>query len=229
MLQYIFPKFCVLCARAGKLVCDSCDKKLVSVGKSFCLVCGRPFQASAAPHPCSLCLNDPPEYDAHRSLFVFNDASQKLIHDFKYRNQFGLKKIFERYFETLKNDFSDVDLVVAVPLHVKKLKHRGYNQSQILAKSLASLLDKKQDHQILIRSKNTCSQTGLNKKDRQDNLCDAFSLAKTDAVRDKKILLVDDVHTTGVTLNTAARILKQAQAHSVFAVTLAIVDRDLRY
>lgn len=223
LLESIFPRYCVVCERLGGYLCQDCQSAISVVSSSCCVICGIPFEADVLPHPCSDCCAQSPHYDLHRSVFVFNDVMKKLIHDFKYRHEFWLKNFFSSYTLPLREFFLDADVVVPVPLHVKQLKHRGYNQSLYLAKFWARSLDKPVDFNSLSRVKETASQTGLHKSERKKNLAQAFSVGDGTVVRGKKILLVDDVHTTGTTLSEAARVLKASGAVSVLATSIAIV------
>lgn len=223
LLESVFPKYCVVCARLGGYLCQDCQSAVSLVSASCCVICGIPFATDVLPHPCPDCCTQSPHYDLHRSVFVFNDVMKKLIHDFKYQHEFWLKNFFASYAVRLREFFLDVDVVMPVPLHVKQLKHRGYNQSLYLAKFWADALGKPVDALSLVRVKETASQTGLHKNERKKNLAHAFAVGDDALIRSKKILLVDDVHTTGTTLSAAARVLKASGAVSVLATSIAIV------
>lgn len=203
LLESVFPKYCVVCERLGDFLCDNCRSCVKTVSSSY-------YDKNA-------------HYDFHRAVFVFNDVLKKLIHDFKYNHEFWLKNFFNPYLFQIKHYFSDVDVAVPVPLHLKQLRRRGYNQSLHLAKLWSEVLHKPVDFSSLSRVKDTLSQTGLDKKARQKNLKGAFVVTDDVFIRDKKILLVDDVHTTGATLSEVARVLKRSGAASVLATSIAIV------
>lgn len=223
ILNTLFPLSCVLCGLRGALICPDCEKKLPRVGDDRCSICGIPFAGNAGQHPCSTCLDDPPQYDRHRSLFVFNDEVKKIIHGLKYHEQFWVKQVVQQKGMTVLSEFSDVDCLVPIPLHTSRLKKRGYNQSVLLAETMGRILKKPVLIQALKRVKDTLSQTGLKKKERYQNLRGAFSVDFTSQEVPRKILLVDDVHTTGVTLSVAAGVLKKIGVKDVCAVTMAIV------
>lgn len=226
LLESIFPKYCVVCGHFGGYLCQDCQSAVSIVSSSCCVICGIPFATEVLPHPCPDCCTQSPHYDLHRSVFVFNEIMKKLIHDFKYKHEFWLKNFFAFYALPLKKFFVDVDAVMPVPLHVKQLKRRGYNQSLYLAKFWARVLDKPVDGFSLSRVKETASQTGLHKSERKKNLAQAFSVGDDSLVSGKKILLADDVHTTGATLSEAARVLRASGATSVVATSIAIVTNQ---
>lgn len=204
LLQSVFPRYCAVCERIGDYLCENCRLSLQTVSS-----------------PC--CPKKNFHYDSHHAIFVFNESIKKLIHDFKYNHEFWIKDFFLQYMAPLKKYFSDVDVILPVPLHLRQLKHRGYNQSLHLAILWARVLEKPVQRFFLLRVKDTLSQTGLDRKARKKNLADAFAVGDESLVRHKNILLVDDVHTTGTTLSEAARVLKKSGAVSVLATSIAVV------
>ncbi|MBF0104438.1 MAG: ComF family protein [Deltaproteobacteria bacterium] len=224
MLDYFFPRTCFLCSAAGDDLCVHCQQKLKVICRGvFCTVCGKPFTAGLKPHPCSDCTKDPPAYDRHRSIFLFDENIKKLVHQFKYQGDFGIKRIIPEFFGAVAAEIPPADIIIPVPLHVNRLRSRGYNQSLVLARVFGKLLCRKVGPRVLKRVKDTPTQTGLDRRQREQNLKKAFGISGKHDVGGKKILLVDDVHTTGVTLNAAASVLKSFGAGEVYALTLAFV------
>ena len=131
------------------------------------------------------------------------------------------KKMFPEILTHETSSTYEVELVISVPLHKKRLWERGYNQSEIIAKKISKRYGLPFSSTNLIKTKHTSSQMTLSKKLRLNNLADSFSVRNATAVKDKKILLVDDVMTTGATLNTCAGELLKAGAKEIFAFTLA--------
>lgn len=205
--RFLFPEFCVGCHREGAFLCASCAKNF----------------ALAPDALCPDCVKTPPVYDAHRALFVFGEGVQKIVHELKYGDGFWVARFCAERIAAVAGVFSECDAVVPIPLHSRRLIARGYNQSALLAKVWASHLGLAMHDGLLVRAKETPTQTGLDKKARAENLMDAFAVMAPAAVYGKKILLVDDVHTTGATLNAAAAALKKAGAAKVCATTLASV------
>ncbi len=160
--------------------------------------------------------------DAIRSVAFFENTPLKpAIHKFKYQNHQALSADFALLLATCYQSHQlRTDIIVPVPLHQARYKERGYNQSALLAKSLSPLLKQPVDTQTLIRQRATKTQTALNAADRWRNVADAF-ICLSDALSHKSILLIDDVCTTGATLNACAYALKQANTCSIYGLTLA--------
>jgi ComF family protein len=177
-------------------------------------------------HPCADCLRVAPFYDAHRSLLIFDELAQKLVHALKYAAEFWVGRFYRERLPGLTGEFKAIDVIVPVPLHADRLRERGYNQSLVLARSWRVILNRPVAHDALVRVKNTASQTGLSRAERRRNLQDAFAARVPANVRGRNVLLVDDVHTTGATLSAAAKALKTAGAVGVTAATLAVVPLD---
>ena len=227
-LLLIFPQSCLLCQKPGAFLCDDCRPRLSFIASEHCPVCGVPFISSSTCHLCVNCFSNPPHYDKHRSLLVYDNVSKTLIHDLKYRAGFWLCDFFDIHIKTIASslftpaEIQSIDCVLPVPLHNSKLASRGYNQSLLLAKRWARFLNKPLLTNVLWRQQSTMPQTGMNRKGRIHNLKDAFGLKNTDLCYGRIVLLVDDVHTTGTTLNEAAKVLKRAGVNSVYATTLAM-------
>ena len=132
-----------------------------------------------------------------------------------------IEKILKAYFALVDIPFSKFDLVVPIPLHRKKLKERGFNQAELLARVVATHFNLKLVKNSLERVKATKSQTSLSKKKRLENIKGVFQFRNKDEFREKKVLLVDDVYTTGTTIREATKVLKKARAREVYVFTLA--------
>ena len=202
---------------------------------SVCPICG----IKAARHPSPICNNCEElilsgQVPAPRSMTrikkawtcrFYEDTMIKCIHQFKYRGKTRMINIFEKMFEkVLSKDILfrySIDLIIPVPLHKKRQRERGYNQSEIIAKQLSEIYCLPMFSKILIKTKNTVPQMKLSKKLRSKNLTDSFSSKNAHILKDKNIMLVDDVITTGTTLNTCARKLIEAGAKKVFVFTIA--------
>lgn len=225
-------RYCIFCEVPGAFLCRDCEESVPFIKDHHCLVCGKPFPDLyidtnfIKPHPCQDCLQHPPCYDLHRSLLSYEGVAKDLVHQLKYHGQFWVKRFYEQYLENLKNLFRDVDLIIPIPLHLKRLQKRGYNQSQILAEAWSQILNQPLKKNILLRTKNTVPQIHLDIEERQNNLKQAFAIYHAEEIEGKNILLVDDVHTTGATLNMASRELKKVGVKSVFATSLAIVPSE---
>lgn len=160
-----------------------------------------------------------------RALVIYREPISDVIHRFKYQGQTVSLKSFHTLFHDLVTipEYLHPDLVVPVPLHPGKLRQRGFNQAVLLAEALYLENRELVNHAVLERVRKTAPQTGLSGKERRRNLKNAFQINKPEQVKNRTIVLVDDVFTTGTTVNECARILKKAGAKKVLVFTLARV------
>jgi len=231
----ILPLRCLACTEiinspVERLLCSSCQEKIVLIFAPFCPICGLPFPNSpAGSHICSNCLENEPFYTKARAVVSFETIMMDAIHKFKYGRSIPTGEalsLFMAAFPFPDFDFTQYDLLIPVPLHIKKLRERGFNQSLLLAKALGKKYKLSVDFSSLKRSKFTLSQTGLSKSARGKNIKGAFVVKDQEKVSGKDIILIDDVFTTGATINECAQTLLKAGAHNVAALTLARVLQD---
>lgn len=229
ILDFLFPKYCVNCKKLGEYLCPDCFSRLSFDTKNICLVCGGPAY-NGLTHPRCYKKYAP---EGSFTAVVYNSIAKKLIFQFKYKPFLtGLKTFLGdlAYESLIQNEefakilrFAQDDIIfVPIPLSPKKFRKRGYNQSEILAKELS----KKLGFQVLNcleRVKETKSQFSLNKEERRQNMAGAFGLRDEFklTIKDKNMVLVDDVLTTGITMSEAAKILKKNGAKSVWALSFA--------
>lgn len=220
-LDLIFPKACRVCGAFDTWLCDNCLSKITLQQKQLCAVCVKPSN-NGLTHP------DCRSRNTLDGLLVASNFRQLqgLIHSYKYGliKDLGLTLaeilvnfIENQNFQEFINDF----VIVPVPLHKKRRRFRGFNQSEILAKILAQAFELQQKDLLLLRKKNTIAQTSLNRKQRISNIENAFETKRPSAMNYEKVLLVDDIATTGATLNECAKVLKKSGAKSVWALVLA--------
>ncbi len=239
LLDILFPPVCMLCnaALAEEVFCKPCTSSLEVITAPLCEVCGVPFPSSVGPaeRPCSECLAKKKiPYVSARSALYYTGGALKAIHDFKYYGNVGLKaplgavmaSAAKAYFGRPTGEdeeafylSSDV-IVTAVPLHKKRLKERGYNQSLLLAGELAKRFSMELDRSLLKRVRLTRPQVELSGTERRHNVKGAFEVAPGRDLDGKEVLLVDDVYTTGATVTECARILKERGA-IISVLTLA--------
>lgn len=219
-LDLIFPIACIYCGKDGLFLCSDCQGKLERLENQFCLVCKKhaPFGKT---HPACASRN---KLDGIVSALPYaNPQTKKLISTFKYEFIFDLAKPLSQIIieacnnQELGNYFSDFT-IIPVPLHRKRRNWRGFNQAELLAQSLGSNLQIPLDTNLVQRSKFTKPQVNLSAEERQQNIADAFKIKNPVY---GKYLLVDDVVTTGSTLNEIAKLLKKSGAQEVWAVTIA--------
>jgi ComF family protein len=218
-LDFLFPRFCVGCSKEGDFICDSCQSSLMRIEPPVCPKCGKPQINEIL---CDSCVNWDADIDGIRSPFQFEGVVRKAIHEFKYKNlraiAGGLAKLLSEY---MAENPIPCDVLVPVPLHGKRMKERGYNQSAILAKELGRLTGLPVNDSCLIRSRYNVPQAKTkNVEERRRNVIGIFK-CKNEDLRSKKILLIDDVTTSGATLNACASVLKVIEATSVWGLTLA--------
>jgi len=224
LLKLIFPDFCLNCRVATESygLCAECFKQIDFIGDNACLKCGIEFATKDNFEKiCAACIKEPAAFDSHISCVAYKSVIAKIIIDYKYHDQ----QIFHQFLVNLliqkvrlfKNDF---ELISPIPMHWRKLFSRDFNQSDYLAKSLANS-ESKQFCRALVKSKNTAPQMTLGLKERQKNLKGAIEFNQQQDIKGKSILLIDDVYTTGSTLNECAKILKKNGATKVLCLTIA--------
>ena len=218
-LNLLFPQWCVGCGKEGDFICYSCRRSLPRIMPPLCPRCGRP-QASGIL--CPGCVGWQAEIDGIRSPFRFDGVMRQAIYQLKYRNLRALvvplAKLLHDYLGT--NPVPG-EAVVPVPLHQKRLRERGYNQSSLLARELGKLINLPIVDNCLIRLRHAPPQARTSTVDeRRSNVAGAFT-CRDQRLQDKQVLLVDDVSTSGATLDACARALKAAGATSVWGLVLA--------
>ncbi|MBI5559716.1 MAG: ComF family protein [Deltaproteobacteria bacterium] len=225
-LNLLFPPLCPLCEAGIKedAFCAPCLSGSKRMDGPVCLLCGRPFASEAGiHHTCADCLKKNPPFVKARSAFYYEGTLLSAIHRFKYGGNMAFLKplsLLLSHAMTLLNERPDI--IVPVPLHKERLKKRGFNQSLLLARELAKGLSVEVDCMNLKRTLNTLPQVDLKEKERVINVKGAFTVKDPSKFKGKRVLLVDDVFTTGATVRECAKVLKKAGAE-VFAVTLARV------
>ena len=221
VIDFLLPQNCLACntETAQGFICHDCLDLIPYINPPICQVCGRPI---ARGKKCHFCKKDR-YFDHGRAWTRFLPPVDKIIHFFKYRRMTKLASLVGTGMASvIKADFylKDAQLIVPVPLFWWKKLRRGYNQAQILADVISQECGIETKN-VLRRTKNTKSQTKLSEAARRENVSNAFSL-RENSVKDKIILLVDDVLTTGATINECARVLKEAGAKAVYSCVAAI-------
>ena len=219
-LDIFFPRWCIGCGKEGEFICDSCCRALPRIMPPLCPRCGRP-QASGIL--CSSCVGWQTKINGIRSPFRFDGVIRQAIHQLKYRNLRALAQplagLLQDYLAT--NPLSG-EVLVPVPLHQKRLRERGYNQSGQLARELGKLISLPVVDDCLIRHRLASPQTRtVTVEERRRNVAGAFS-CRDGRLKDKQVLLLDDVSTSGATLDAGAAVLKAAGAASVWGLVVAM-------
>ena len=224
----LYPPVCTICAaniEADEYLCSSCEAKTVRIVPPFCAKCSEPFEgAITGPFTCANCAHRTICFDAAVAAYRSRGIVRQIIHDFKYNRQIHLRHLVARWLGAALDDprLRDrrFDVIVPVPLHPARKRERGFNQATLLAELLSAQISI-QCRPLLERVRYTTTQTALDRAERMENLHNAFRLRKNMNVQDLRVLLIDDVMTTGSTLSECARILKSVGAISVHAVTAA--------
>ncbi len=233
ILNLVFPDDCRVCGVplqefSRVPVCALCLRKPQPfLAEHFCVDCHTPF-ANAAPLDengrCQLCRRELQGFDAAYAFGEYDGVLRKLIHLFKYSGMYPLANEFGRMMNLALPRDARVDLIVPMPLHWRRKWQRGFNQSELLARSLARRRNL-QVRSAVRRKKPTPAQAGLTGAERRVNVAGAFEVNQPKHVEGRHVLLIDDVLTTGATASACARALKRAGARRVTVLTLARADR----
>ncbi len=229
-LDLLFPPLCLGCGTSlgssrPPLFCPGCQEKIIPLAPPFCTCCGRPLPAAAGQgHTCGRCLTKPPAFTKARALVLYDGPIAEAIHRFKYQGETaGLATFAHLNTMAAPAVLSAPDLILPVPLHPTRLRQRGFNQAQRLAAAFFPNGRERLRSELLLRTRPTAPQTGMSGGERRRNLRRAFALSRPELVRNRRILLVDDVYTTGSTVNECAKVLRRAGATAVEVLTLARV------
>ena len=229
VLDLLLPPRCHICRTTitgiGPLhLCADCQARLPGINAPVCTVCGIPFDGAGTDHPCGRCMAAPPPYAAARAAFRFEGSCRDLIHAFKYTHKSHLRRplglLMARALQPFVDEFQP-ELLLPVPLHRSRLRQRGFNQAVLLGEILAQQWQLPLLRQGLVRIRPTTPQVELTHDQRMTNLQGAFTVRDASTLAGRRIMLVDDVFTTGSTLSECAKVLRQAGAGDVIAATIA--------
>jgi ComF family protein len=229
LLDFLFPPLCHVCRtfipEAGSLhICAPCREKMPAITHPLCTVCGVPFAGAGADHACGRCLLHPPGFNAARAALIYEGPVRSLIHAFKYNHKIHLRRPLGLLTAQSLADFVALyapDLIVPVPLHVKRLRDRGFNQAILLGEVLSHEWHIPMHRQAMRRIRWTEPQINLTAEQRRDNVRGAFSVGDAAVVAGRRVLLVDDVFTTGSTVEECSKVLKKTGAAEVVVITVA--------
>ena len=229
--ELLFPRICsgcgrVLSGRQAITFCQTCQGDIRIIKEPYCLFCGKPFAKSAGKsHLCSYCLTHTWYFEKARGVMEYRGPIADAVKSFKYNGEMYVLETFavlaEHYYRHHRKP--EPDMILPVPLHPERLRKRGFNQALVLSRKLFPLKRDIINPFVLERYRSTKPQTGLSVAGRRGNVRNAFRVNNPRLIQDKKILLVDDVFTTGATVNECARILKKNKAAGVEVLTFARV------
>jgi len=220
ILDFVFPPLCVLCGSAiqsgNRLLCEKCRRDLPGLKKPL-------LAAAELVHPPK----PPLWFDKTLALFEYNPQVQKLIHLCKYKNMPAFSAYFGELLgvEFLRHpELNDVDMIIPVPLHNARYRERGYNQSALLASAIKKISGVPVNTNVLKRNKYTPPQAKLKREDRVKNILGAFTAKKSAKISNSCVAVVDDVVTTGTTVNECARVLRSAGAKKVVILSITRIE-----
>jgi ComF family protein len=240
LLEFFLPRMCLFCGvpvgeQAAVAVCPACQAQITWVESPLCICCGVMFADRDGPdHVCGECQTDPPPVARARAAAIYESAADQEVHTrrvlraitgLKFSKQMAFLPVMQRWLNRplCRELADDADLIVPVPLHPKRIKHRGFNQALLLAQAFpeAALA-----RETVVRTRHTPPQVGLNPKERRVNVKGAFAVPDPALVKGKSVLLIDDLFTTGSTVKECARVLRKAGACRVEVLTVARVRYD---
>ena len=217
-LDWLFPPHCAGCGRQGFRWCEECQANSLLASEKYCVFCRKNLRKQGV---CMNCTAENRYLDRVCSWGLHAGPLRQALHKLKYKRDIGLGEALAQNMVILMKRISlSVDIVVPIPLGRRRLRERGYNQSALLARPLAFSLGVDYRPAALKREKETRTQVGLNSQQRRENVAGAFD-SRQKVVDDRTVLLVDDVMTTGATLEAAAKALKHSGAAQVWSITLA--------
>lgn len=218
-VDLVYPPFCAGCGKPGTRWCQDCMDTTIKLStRMVCDICCRPVN-----HPgiCNNCSQTTPSFDCLRSWGIYSGPLRKGIHRLKYEHDLALADTFAFFLIQLYNNFKwPIDIIVPVPLSKKRFNERGYNQSAYLAWPVSLAIRKPSSFRAIMRIKETHPQFDLSLADRWQNVAGAFN-SDPKIVSGKNILLIDDITTTGATINSCARSLKESGADRIYALTVS--------
>jgi len=220
VLDLVFPPRCALCGRPDTLLCGACIDTLPAASGDRCDIC---FMPASMGGSCRQCVASPPAFTSLRSAFVMDAGARELVHALKYE---GLTALAEPMALLAAERIAapDADVVAAVPLHRGRERSRGYNQAFLLARGYARLAGLEVEPRALRRIRATAPLAKTMRREERLAIVEGAFAADRRAVHGRRILLVDDVATTGATLDACARVLLEAGAASVHCITWARAD-----
>ncbi len=235
-LDLIYPPICVHCTApvvSSDSLCAKCWSELRPISEPICPVLGLPFGVSLGVNALSAqAIASPPEFDRARSAFIYGDITHSIISRFKYGDKPELARFCALTMSAaLTEIFENNPILVPVPLHKKRQWQRRYNQANELAKQLAAIKDLQVVPNLVERVRETKQQVGLSAKQREKNVAGAFEV-KFDLIgkyQEHRIVIVDDVMTTGATLNSLAKTFKKAGYKKIDVISFARVVKDGEY
>lgn len=228
-INILYPPVCPACGKVVKgthgrsVPCDMCRKKFVYVGANHCMKCGKPLKDPDGEY-CYDCSRIRHIYDQGAAVFEYGDGIKQSIYRFKYK---GCRNFAGWYGDEIYEKCKDrlnlwrPQVIIPVPLYRRKERTRGYNQAELIARRLSVLSGIRTDAGILIRNRSTAAMKALNDVQRAENIKNAFTVIKN-VIQYKRVLLIDDIYTTGATVDECAKALKSSGVDKVYSISLCV-------
>ena len=234
IVNFIFPAQCIICKNFienNDGICFECLNNIDFITNPKCDCCGYPFEIIYSDTTdkkktllCPNCIKEKPKFHKCVSVVKYNDAAKKIILPFKHADKTNFAKIMGRMMSATVSPFIDeVDFIMPVPIHLKRMLKRKYNQSSLLSNIISKYTKKPVLYNVLYRAKFKQSQGHLSTNKRKLNVAGAFDVKNKTKIKGKNILIVDDVFTTGATISECADVLLKNGAKKIFVVTFARV------
>ncbi len=237
ILDLVFPKKCMVCKEIFDFnetsigVCDDCIKIFKAPTGTTCKQCGKETEQEY----CDICTkylsgklykDNTFYFTKNYPIFIYNDSTKISIFELKYSKNLSVLKGFEKIInQRLKDlDFSKIDLIIPVPMYIKKERKRGFNQAKLFAKLVSNLTKINYNDKALIRHRKTTVQSDKTLSMRYANLENCFSVTDKNSIKNKTILLIDDIYTSGSTINMCAKTLIENGANEVFSLSISITN-----
>ncbi|MBI2609198.1 MAG: ComF family protein [Deltaproteobacteria bacterium] len=232
-IDFILPRICVLCEKysSHKNICKNCIEEITFIKPPLCYGCGIPFLTEQREKAyCGKCLNQKNNIRKIRSLFLYEEVTKNLLWEYKFNKKIFLKKDFLKFIlENKKHidfSFENYDFFIPVPLHEDRFLERNYNQALMIAEELSRHFKVPILKNVLLKTKITLPQSHLSQKERSTNLKKSFEIRNKSILKNKTILLIDDIRTTGSTLLECSKVLKlKTNLKIMDAFTLALTTR----
>lgn len=217
-VDFVYPPNCTGCGKSGEIWCQTCQNSVHPIDGPLCRLCGYP---SARNEVCSDCQKSPPPYSALRSWAEFEGPLREALHNLKYHSDLAMGNVFAPFLiHIILSCQWDFDFIIPMPISKQHYSSRGFNQSVIISRPIALALNKPMVNNAVERIKETKSQVNLDRDERFKNLQSAF-LGNSAKLLNKKVLLVDDISTTGATMISCSQSLKDAGCSQVYCLTVA--------